>query len=277
MSIIDKNKQTGQLQATKPERSKPRQALPTVRISFSKQLDLLRAWAAASGHDADSTTAASVARIAKMHPGTVMLANPFFSRLGFLIRSGHGFVPSSDVLDFSQAYQWNPETATTKLAPVLRKSWFANALLPKLGYSSLNESQVIEILAQEAGVGKEYRAQLRMILDFLAVAGLIKREGNAIYPIKESLGERSLPKERVSFTPTAFHQDKTVTPQVLSETVGKEEAEGAVNFNISLRIDMKELANWKPERITAFFSGLAQVMSAKSEIEAASTNDEEGR
>lgn len=276
MSTNDEQRQSERQQATKRGRVRPSQVLPTARISFAKQIDLLRAWAAAGGHDADSVTAASVARIAKMHPGTVMLANPFFSRVGFLIRSGQGFIPSSDVLSFSQAYQWNPDTAALKLAPALRKSWFTNALLPKLGYSSLSENQSIEILAQEAGAGKEYRPQLRMILEFLAVAGLIKREGNAIFPIKEIHGEQSPPHERASVSPTAFHQEGT-QQQASSETVGKEKADGEINFNITVRVAMNELANWKPERITAFFSGLAQVMSAKSQMETALTNDQEGR
>lgn len=276
MSKQDYDKNTDRPREVKQGRTRPTQVLPTARISFAKQMDLLRAWAAAGGQDGNSVTAASVAKIAKMHPATVMLANPFFSRVGLLVRSGQGFSPSSDILSFSQAYQWNPETAALKLAPALRKSWFAIALLPKLGYSSLNENQAVEILAQEAGAGKEYRPQLRMILEFLAVAGLIKREGNAIFPVKEGRGERSWPDERDSVSTTAFRQESS-QEQVLPERVGKEKAEGAINFNITVSVATNELANWKPERITAFFSGLAQVISAKSQMEVVGTNDQEGR
>ena len=37
----------------------------------------------------------------------------------------------------------------------------------------------------------------------------------------------------------------------------------AVNFNVSVKLDMKEMEHWKPERIAAFFSGLARIMAAK--------------
>ena len=32
-----------------------------------------------------------------------------------------------------------------------------------------------------------------------------------------------------------------------------------VQFDVSVRVDMKEFAGWKPDRIAAFFSGIAQV------------------
>ena len=43
--------------------------------------------------------------------------------------------------------------------------------------------------------------------------------------------------------------------------------EGAVNFNVSVRVDMGEFASWKPERIAAFFNGMAQVLAAKADVE----------
>jgi hypothetical protein len=30
---------------------------------------------------------------------------------------------------------------------------------------------------------------------------------------------------------------------------------------------MQELANWRPDRISAFFAGIAQVLAAKGEVE----------
>ena len=44
---------------------------------------------------------------------------------------------------------------------------------------------------------------------------------------------------------------------------------GTVNFNVSVRVEMTEFATWKPERIAAFFNGMAQVLAAKANVEKA--------
>ena len=44
-------------------------------------------------------------------------------------------------------------------------------------------------------------------------------------------------------------------------------AEGAMRFNVSFTVDMAEMANWRADRIAAFFAGIAQVLAAKAEVE----------
>lgn len=45
-------------------------------------------------------------------------------------------------------------------------------------------------------------------------------------------------------------------------------ARRAVGFTVSVHLDMAAIAGWKPERIHAFFGGLAQVVAAsKQELE----------
>ena len=50
-------------------------------------------------------------------------------------------------------------------------------------------------------------------------------------------------------------------------TVFSQPADGLVQFNVSVKVDMREFAGWAPERITAFFGGIAQVLAAKGSIE----------
>jgi hypothetical protein len=40
-----------------------------------------------------------------------------------------------------------------------------------------------------------------------------------------------------------------------------------INFQVSLKVTMAEIAGWEPDRITAFFAGLAQVIAAKGRLE----------
>ncbi len=39
--------------------------------------------------------------------------------------------------------------------------------------------------------------------------------------------------------------------------------EGVVQFHVTVNVSMKQLAGWAPDRITAFFGGVAQVLAAK--------------
>src|SRR6266446_1936686 len=123
MAVLVKNE-------TEPRRGK--KLLPTVRIALPRQFDLLRAWAAASGPSKKPVQLADAAEIVKMAANTITLANPFFCDVGLLQRQDGGFVPSDEVVAFSRGYEWNPETAAQKLAPLLAATWFGQALMPKL-------------------------------------------------------------------------------------------------------------------------------------------------
>ena len=40
-----------------------------------------------------------------------------------------------------------------------------------------------------------------------------------------------------------------------------------MQFHVSVRVDMKEFSGWQPDRIAAFFGGIAQVLAAKGTVE----------
>src|SRR5262245_57681055 len=84
----------------KPAAERPNKYLPTPRITFSKQLDILRAWAAASGPTGKVATNDGVAEIVKMQPSTVSLANPFLASSGLLVKTDGGYIPCPEVMSF---------------------------------------------------------------------------------------------------------------------------------------------------------------------------------
>ena len=86
----------------KERRSKPTEALPTKRIAFKKQLDLLRAFSALSGPDGKTVTSKEAVEALSLEPSTVGLAMPFFTGVGFLLRTEMGFLPSQEVISFSR-------------------------------------------------------------------------------------------------------------------------------------------------------------------------------
>lgn len=160
--------------------AKPGQSLPSNRIAFEKQTDLIRAWGLASGNERKAVPNKTVADIAGMNEATSFQLNGFLQGVGFLTRGDGGFVASSDVVAYATAAKWNDSSAPRKLAPTLRASWFGKVLVPRLGFRSLDEKQAMLDLAAAAGAGPEYRSQIKMCIDYLEFSGLLERDGGML-------------------------------------------------------------------------------------------------
>lgn len=253
--------------SAKTRSNKPTKVLPTARIAFGKQMDILRAYAAASGPNNKLVTLREVSEIVKMASGTVTLSNPFFVDIKLIVRTeGMGLTPSSAVMEFGRAYEWNRETAAHKLAPLMAKTWFAEALLPKLAFGEIPEKEAISTLADKSSSPPQYKNQLRLLLDYLEASGLIKRENGHVKAARAvTLADA---------TPQAEHdevaaEDRSTKASVASRvsTSFAQPTQGNVNFHIDFKMDMAEFAGWQADRIAAFFNGIAQVLSAKAAIE----------
>jgi hypothetical protein len=248
------------------EKSQPTQVLPTDRIALPKQIDLLRVYALVSGPSKKVVTTADAESIMKLKASTLALASPFFVNAGLLLRSDKGFIPSDAVTNFQRAWQWKADTATHKLAPVISMTWFAQRLLPKLTYrATMPEDEAINELADACHATPDYGPRLGLLLDYMSVAGLIKREGGMITLLQSA--PMSGP-DTASPEPTP---EVDVAPQPPKSTVttsfSQQPAEGTVQFHVSVSVDMAEFSSWKPDRIAAFFSGMAAVLAAKAGIE----------
>lgn len=248
------------------QRTRPTKILPTDRITFVKQLDLLRAYAAASGPTGKVVTNKDAADIVKMNVTTTSLANAFFLDVGFLQKRDGGFAPSPEVVSFSRAYEWNPETATHKLGPLLPITWFGEVLLPKLTFSPIEESEAIRRLAEAAAASPDYKKQVSVLLDYLKAAGLTQQDGTQIKIAKTAPQSGPPVLDRSAPSGRSDSRDPQAGKSTVS-TVFAQPTEGVVQFHVSVRVDMGEFAGWQPERITSFFAGIAQVLAAKGAIE----------
>ncbi len=256
--------------------NKPTKVLPTVRIAFGKQLDILRAFAAASGAENRLVNLRQVSDIVKMASGTVTLANPFFVDVKLLSRSeGMGLTPSPSVMEFGRAYEWNRETAAHKLAPVLSRTWFAEALLPRLAFDDITEEEAIAVLAEKSSSPPDYRNQLRLLLDYMEAANLVKRDNGHVRATRTSGSSAAA----IQATSVEHHQSPEERPKTPSAgkvaTAFVEPTQGVVNFHIDVRMNMTEFSGWEADRITAFFGGIAQVLNAKARIEQEASDEKE--
>ena len=246
--------------------SRPTKSLPTNRIAFTKQLDILRAYAAAAGPTGKTVRLREVAEIVKMNPDTITMANGFFAEVGFLHRVDGALVPAQEVLSYAQAHQWNADTAAIKLAPLVRESWFGKALMPSLMFGGMEEKAALEKLALEAGASPEYRSQVSMLLDYLQVAGVVVKDGNVIRLNRGGV-TTAAPASEERPTPGVPPEPRETPRAPALHTTFAQAGAGAVQFQVSFKVDMAEVSGWSPERISAFFAGIAQVLAAKGSIE----------
>jgi hypothetical protein len=163
-----------------------KKVLPTDRINVSKQMDILRAYGA--HYEATNTPVKNedIARIVRLSAATISLSNAFFNGTKLIqrIESG-GYTPCLEVVAFCRAYQWDSEKAPQKLAPAIERTWFAKALLPKLKFSPLEEKEAVQHLGEETATGKEVEPQLKMLVEFLVMVGLVARDGSQLRLVQQ--------------------------------------------------------------------------------------------
>lgn len=254
-------------------RAKPTKAVPSDRISFQKQLDLLRAFAAVSGQSGRAVTTVEVAAVVNLKPETISTANAFFLDLGFLSRGDGGFVPGAEVISFQRAHEWNSDNAAAKLAPRVAQAWFAVSLMPRLSFRALEEDEAVEVLADVASAGPDYKTQLKLCLEYLVVTGVVQRDGTLLRAVRALPTTPPAPERKIILDqpePREQHEwpvtpGPPVEPPLLAQQ--PPQITQGVQFNISVNVDMKEIGTWPADRIMAFFNGVAQVLAAKSAIE----------
>lgn len=162
-------------------KAKLAKVIPTERVSFDKQMAVLRAYAAASGPGKKAVTNDEVAQVfSELAPSSISLCNPFFSDVGLLMAEGRKQRPADAVFDYLHAYEWNPDTAALKLKDLFGRSWAATTLLPKLSFRQLSRDEAIQFLADESKAQKVHRKNLETLLEFLNAAGVLKVEANTV-------------------------------------------------------------------------------------------------
>jgi hypothetical protein len=253
-------------------KSQPTKRLPTYRIKFSKQLDIIRAYGVKSQNGTKAANYKDVAEVVSIHANTISLLVGFLVENGFLERIGDATMPTKPVVEFAQAYSWSPDSAPKKLAPIIRRAWFGELLLEKLAFRAMPEDEAIAELAGAISAGPELKSQVATLTEYAIVTGLVRRDGSmlslgedAAAPSSELIVARQEksqqgPEQRDSAPPPALSSSATTSTSFMT-------TEGAVQFHVSIRVTMQEMASWTPDRISAFFAGLAQVLAAKKGAE----------
>lgn len=189
----EENSQQGS--PSRSDRSRPIKPLPTDRLTIDSQLSVLRGYAATSGNERKAVSNDEIGKTINMNPNSVSLCNPFFESVGLIVRDGRKQRPTDLVFDYFQAYQWNPDTAATKLASAFANAWFCDVLVPKLSFRPLSRIEAASFLADEVKASKEYRDNLFLLLEYLKHAGIVSIDGDTISIIQNRQQENKAPQE----------------------------------------------------------------------------------
>lgn len=265
---------------------RPTQLLPTTRIAAPKQIDLLRAFDAAAGPTRSPVGLEAVGKVAGMAANTISLATPFFTASGLLIKDGQKFLPVDAVHDYLVAHDWKPDIAAHRLAPIVRQTWYWRELETQLKYKqTMRETEVEALLAQAAEATPDYRQNIQWIVAFLDIVGLIVRDSGVVRfgpayasngaidapPVEGSAQREAAPAQDASAaTPPAPTRPASSSPLATSFT---QHPDGELTFHVSVRVKMSEMQGWQPDRIAALFAGVAQVLSAKADVERDAADD----
>lgn len=170
--------------SSSPPPKKPNKVLPAKKLSTTKQLEVLRAFAIASTHQRNAVTIQQVADVAQIHPNSVSICNPFFDDIGFVSKQGHKFIPSQPVMEYSDRIQWDANDAGSKLKGLISGTWFYDVIVPRTSLRPITEDEAIMALADACGASPSYRTQLIMLVDYLELCNLIRRENGSIEAVK---------------------------------------------------------------------------------------------
>jgi hypothetical protein len=175
---------TNRAQKQRAERS-----LPTDRLSFEKQVEVLRIIAQMRRPVLAEDLSAAVG----LKGNTGGLSNKFFRDSGWINPAGRGAYTAADVLvEYHRHLNVDPDDtsgARRYLAESARDSWYWRALEPMLE-GGVRQTLVLHTLSKEAGA-YDHTQQLLLILEWLEWLGMIRRDGETVLPATSDGGVRA--------------------------------------------------------------------------------------
>jgi hypothetical protein len=245
-------------------RTRARKSLPTDRLKFEAQIELLQRFGRISGSQKRLVTTEEVARAQKVSANTAGLNNGFFVDAGWLQKQGRGhFIATDALLKYVQKVQFDTENAAAAaalLAETMRNSWYWQSLANQVGNGGLPRGEALVILSTEAGAGQEYKVQLDHVLNWLQYVGLIRLDEKMVMPV--AAGAAAVREVRDD----GAMSDDDAGERGLGDGVNDRRADGRqerkdviLAVSVDFRLTAGELATLSPEQIKALFEAVGTV------------------
>lgn len=175
---------SGNGNTSRPQKQRAEKSLPTDRMTFDKQVEALRSIAQISGSGKRPVTALDLSAAVGLKGGTGGLSNKFFRDSGWIISAGRGEYAAADPLvEYHRHLNVDPQDldgARRHLAPSASNSWYWEALEPMLE-GGVRQTMALHTLSKEAGA-TDHTHQLLLLLEWVEWLGLIRREGDLVFP-----------------------------------------------------------------------------------------------
>lgn len=167
----------------KIQRLPPLRALPTERFSFEGHWPVIVAFVLQSKSGKEAVETEAVENAPGIRTQQASLNVRFFEDLGLLVKEKRAYRPTSECIDFVRFLKLDEARAKATMRGLVTRSWFGIATKEYLEVAlSPTEEGLIKHLAVEAGVfDLETKGRgVRILLDYMAFAGVISRDGEAL-------------------------------------------------------------------------------------------------
>ena len=184
----------GRVQLSRPQKARADRSLPTDRLSFDKQVDVLRAIAQMSGSNRRPVTAEDLSASIGLRGNTGGLSNKFFRDSGWVVSAGRGMYTATDpLLEYHRHLNVDPQDmggARRHLAGAARDSWYWE-VVEQLLDGGARQTMILHALSKAAGA-YDHMPQLQLILTWLEWLGLVRREGDLVLMGNAEVGPSDL-------------------------------------------------------------------------------------
>jgi hypothetical protein len=168
--------------AGRAQKQRADRSLPTDRLNFEKQVEVLRVIAQMSGNSRRPVTAEDLSAAIGLKGNTGGLSNKFFRDSGWVVSAGRGMYAATEpLMDYHRHLNVDPQDvdgARRYLAASAEASWYWEALEPMLE-GGARQTIVLHTLSKAAGA-YEHTPQLLLIVTWLEWLGLVRREGDLV-------------------------------------------------------------------------------------------------
>jgi hypothetical protein len=258
--------------ASLPRTSRP---LPTDRLRFETQIEVLKALAITSDFGKRSVSGEELAAPLSLAPTTAGLNNAFFVDAALATKEGRGqYKPTAITNEFARKHSFDPRAAGIVLAQVLRETWFYTAVGQRLALRPATKAQVIEALAHAVGATKDRQVQLVNLLDWLGYAGLIDARGEQIVLTTANDEQVETPSSTPDLDPprepasgpgdTAAAGTTTDARRAARHATGEPPPNAVLSMSVDFALTADDLARLDADQIRALFQSVGEIMAIKA-------------
>jgi hypothetical protein len=215
---------------------------------LDKQIETIRAYAAVfAANGGLPVTNEQAGEIVGLSGSTISQTNGFFNDIGLVTRAddGSGFIPSSEVVEYNNACQWDLSEARAKLRPIFERTWFYRCLVPRLQLAPISQAICLSLLAGESKAQDEHKERLLNLVGFLEAAGIVSISGGNISLLQQKSSSPQKTEEHKTPAATIVQPKENDPDQHILYLDGKKERKVKLIAPLTIsNAEYKRITDW---------------------------------